>query len=171
MTSLIRKDTARHYRHIRKILNHGRSEPEPLPPTLLEDENTIYSASMLGMCLLLAGLMFIASCIHSTPAQAFTDEQYVNAIYHAEGIHAKYAYGIRSVHYNSLQEARKICLRTVKHCRERYREFGFKEYPQFIEFLQSVYCPTQARNLSQSEIRLNRYWIANVSYFLRKEVA
>lgn len=68
MTSFERNHIAKQYRAIRKILRGN--EPYQSPPALQEDEKTMFSASMLFISILIAGLMFIVSCIHSTPAHA-----------------------------------------------------------------------------------------------------
>lgn len=60
MTSFIRKDTANHYRNVRKILKG--SQPEPQPSVLLEDDKHVFSATMFGLCFLIARLMLVASC-------------------------------------------------------------------------------------------------------------
>lgn len=87
------------------------------------------------------------------------------AIYRTEGgNHAKYLYGIRSVHYRDKAEAREICLRSIAHRQREYKEFGYRLYPCFIEYLQSKYCPATRRNPMQGE-----RWIKNVTYFYYKQ--
>lgn len=99
----------------------------------------------------------------------YTDTQYVNAIYMAEGgKNAKYAYGIRSVIYKTREKARNICFTTIKHNRSRFIRYGHRHYPRFIDFLASRYCPTTGRNLTQSERKLNKYWVKNVEYWLKR---
>lgn len=163
----MRKDTANHYRSIRKIL---RGNPPEIPsPALMEDEKMMFSASMLFIYLLMAGLMFVASCIHPNRAFAYTDEQYVNAIYKAEGgLNAQYPYGIRSVRIKSIQNARRICFNTVRNNRKRW---GKCQRPRmaFISYLGSKYCPTKGVSLSNTEKEFNQYWVKNVSLFLEKD--
>ena len=99
----------------------------------------------------------------SVKAQAWTDEQYVNAIYKIEGgKHAKYLYGIKSIHYKNEKEARRICFTTIRHDRIRFKRYGYRSYSRFDEYLQSRYCPTKGRNFTQSEKRLNKYWLNNL---------
>lgn len=161
----MRKDTAKHFRAIHRALIQGRSEPQPIEvePLYAYDHNpgqAKWTAIWLGVVFL------ICLCCN---AHAYTDEQYVNAIYKAEGgSHAQYAYGIRSTSYKDRENARAICLRTVKHNRVRFQKYGYRTYPRFIEFLASRYCPTSGRSLSKSEKRLNQYWIKNVMFFLRR---
>jgi len=90
----------------------------------------------------------------------YTDEQIVNAIYHAEGgAKAPFAYGIRSVPYRDITEARRICFNTVRNNRKRF--LNQTRYTDFIEFLGSRYCPVSAH-------KLNQYWLKNVRYFLAR---
>lgn len=173
-SSFERNYHARQINNFRKILRGN--EPLILPPALEESEKTLFSAGMMGMCFILAGFMFIASCVHSTPAHAeesingYKISQYVQAIYYAEGgSKAKYSFGIHSVHYSSFAEAREICKRTVLYRYHIFTRYAHRNYPRFIDYLQASYCPTQSRNLSPREIRLNQYWVKNVAYFLRKD--
>ncbi len=99
----------------------------------------------------------------------YSDESIVNAIYRAEGgSKAQYLYGIRSVHYDSPEEARKICLNTVRNNRKRYAKYGYKKYDTYLEFLASRYCPVKGKDLTSAEKRLNKYWLKNVKFFLEK---
>lgn len=175
----LRQDTAKHIRNIRKILQNGKSEPIPCSCSACELQlvdnspatDKLFSAGTLGVCLILAGLIFLESCIHPHIVHAYTDEQYINAIYKAEGgSNATYLYGIRSVKCGSPYQAKVLCYQTVRNNRKRYQRYGYRIYPHFLEFLASRYCPTKSGNLSQSEKRLNQYWVKNVAYFLRKEV-
>ena len=94
----------------------------------------------------------------------YFDEDYVNAIYKAEGgSGATYLYGIRSIPYDTPREARRICLNTVKNNRVRYREYGHKKYDTYLEFLGSRYCPVGAANDPRG---LNENWLRNVRFFL-----
>ena len=100
-------------------------------------------------------------------AEDYTDEQIVNAIYIIEGgPKAQFAYGIRSVKYSTVAEARRICFNTVRKNRKRYADYGYKQYPDYLSFLQSRYCPTRGK-LSRAERELNGYWLTN----LRKQLA
>ena len=80
----------------------------------------------------------------------------VNAIYKAEGgDKAQFAYGIRSVKYKSVSEARKICYNTVSNNYLRWKKAKTKE--DFLEYLSKVYCPFD-----------HEVWLKNVRYFLDK---
>jgi hypothetical protein len=94
----------------------------------------------------------------------YSNEQIVNAIYKAEGSNkAQYLYGIRSVSYDNPAEARRICFNTVRNNRKRYADYGYKQYKTYLEFLQSRYCPINAKNDPKG---LNKNWLKNVKYFL-----
>lgn len=109
---------------------------------------------------ILAILLIITSIAR---CEEWTDEQIVNAIYLAEGGEkAQYLYGIRSVKYDSPEEARKICFNTVRNNRKRYADYGHKKYDTYLEFLASRYCPIGCDN----DRGTNKYWLKNVRYFL-----
>ena len=98
----------------------------------------------------------------------YTDTAIVDAIYIIEGkTKAAYLYGIRSVHYRDAADARAICLRTVRNNRKRYADYGYKQYPNFLAFLASRYCPVRGK-LSQAEKKLNGHWLPNLRRQLTK---
>jgi len=98
-------------------------------------------------------------------ADDYTDEQIVNAIYIIEGgAKATFAYGIRSVKYSTVAEARKICFNSVRNGRKRWIKAG-KPY-DLITFIGMRYCPTRGK-LSRAEQKLNGNWLTN----LRKQLA
>lgn len=129
-----------------------------------------FNWAIIGIYGLLIALMVIilASCAQAQEIP-YTDTQYVNAIYLAEGgTHAQFSYGIRSIHCKNEFQARKICFQTVKNNKRRFKTYGYKKYGNFLDFLASRYCPTTGRTLSKTEKRLNKNWIKNVEYFLEK---
>lgn len=105
-------------------------------------------------------LIIIMIFVYGTArAENYSDEQIVNAIYHAEGgAKAQFAYGIRSIPYRDISEARRICFNTVRNNRKRFALQT--KYADFIEFLGSRYCPISAH-------RLNKNWVRNVKYYLK----
>ena len=122
-----------------------------------------------AIIVLLMALLVMCVLAGCAQAQEFSNVQIVDAIYLAEGgSHAQFSYGIRSVHYGSIQEARRICLRTIKHYRRKYAVSPERRNKSFVEYVQSHYCPTKGA-LSSSEKKLNNYWLKNVMYFLRRE--
>lgn len=121
---------------------------------------------ILVLCLCFWALVFIGIS-PKAHSQEFSNAAYVQAIYLAEGgSNAQYPFGIRSASCSSFQACEKICTTTVRRNKRRFKEFGYKRYSRFIQFLGSRFCPTTGRNLSQSEQRLNKNWIKNVEYFL-----
>ena len=101
----------------------------------------------------------------ASSAYAYTPENLADAIYKAEGgIKATYAYGIRSVKYQSLEEARQICLRTIRNHMNRHREHNCRL--EFLECLSQRYAPT--KGATNDPKGLNRNWLSNIRYFLRK---
>ncbi len=99
----------------------------------------------------------------------YSDTQIVNAIYKAENS-KKYPYGIISIDTKGNETyARKICFNTVRNNRKRYADYGYKKYDTYLDFLASRYCPTEGKNLTNDEKRLNVYWLGNVKYFLEKQ--
>lgn len=115
-------------------------------------------AILMGLAILAVIAITLMGC---EPAYAWTDEELVNAIYKAEGgAKARYAYGIRSVSYNSIEEARRICLNTVRNNKKRFAKQT--KYKDYLSFLASRYCPIGCDNDNGT----NRFWIANVKYFL-----
>ena len=110
-------------------------------------------------------LLLILLIISSARADDYTDEQIVNAIYIIEGgAKATFAYGIRSVKYSTIAEARKICFNSVRNGRKRWIKAG-KPY-DLITFIGMRYCPTRGK-LSRAEQKLNGNWLTN----LRKQLA
>jgi len=102
--------------------------------------------------------------VGSTHAEEINNEKLADAIFLAEGgYNAEYLYGIRSVNYDTEQEARRICLNTIKNNRKRFAEYGYKNYKTYLEFLASRYCPVGAKNDPNG---LNKNWIKNVIFFL-----
>ncbi len=149
---------------------------------------------VVAWCLMLAGLVLLASCIlggtahaHMTPQKReslaelhrncpdyrdigngceYPDEKYADAIRHAEGV---WNYGIKTQKCNSPKACREITLRTIHNNRIRFKKYGYKRYPRFVQFLGSRYCPTSGGNRTACEVELNGNWIKNVEYFLIKD--
>lgn len=127
------------------------------------DPDDINLSTRKGVCLPAIGVilfLLIASTCH-----AYTDTQIVDAIYKAEGgSQATYLYGIRSVKYDSPEEARRICLNSVRNNIKRWEKAAKPE--DFITFMSRRYCPVGCDN----DWGCNKNWVKNVNYFLRKEV-
>ena len=114
--------------------------------------------------------LLITSTCFAKEIRVFTYDQLADAIYNAEGGEkATYLYGIRSVSYEDEEEARRICINTIRNNIRRYKEYGHKHHPNYLSFLASRYCPVTGKNLSSSERKLNKHWLGNVKYFLNKQ--
>lgn len=116
---------------------------------------------ILRTAVCLVGVFFLLNCY----AGNYTDDQIADAIFKAEGENATYLYGIRSVKYQDEEEARQICLNTIRNNRRRYKDYGHKEFSTYLEFLAARYCPVGAKNDPKG---LNKNWLKNVKYFLMK---
>ena len=111
---------------------------------------------MKPLTILLALTIWLSGC---SPALAWTDDQIANAIYKAENSQ-KYPYGIKSVNtFGNKEYARKICLNTIRNNRIRFKQQT--KYTDFVSFLGSRYCPVSAH-------KLNRNWVKNVMYYLKR---
>lgn len=92
-------------------------------------------------------------------AHAYTDDQIADAIYKAEGgSKTAHPYGILG-HWH--QSPRQICLNTIAHARRDWNGQG-----DFIAFLGSRYAPT--KNCTNDPKNLNKNWVRNVKFFLKK---
>lgn len=94
----------------------------------------------------------------------FSEAQIADAIFRAEGGNkATYLYGIRSVKYSSPEEAREICLRTIRNQKKRHAEHqcGLS----YLECLAKRYAPVSAENDPKG---LNSNWLNNLKFFLEK---
>ena len=97
-----------------------------------------------------------------TPRTPEMINQYVDAIYHAEGGEkTNHPFGILSVSCNGYDECRKICYNTV---RNNVKRFDNQEvFDNYLEFLASRYAPIGVAN---DPTNLNQNWIKNVRWFL-----
>ena len=70
----------------------------------------------------------------------YQDGHLCDAIFAAEGgLKAKYLYGITSVPYSNIKDARQICMNTIRNQRTRHRKH--KCGLTYIECLAKRYCP------------------------------
>ena len=110
-----------------------------------------------------AGLC-LALCL-GTPgmAWAYSDEQLATAIWYSEGgAKTAHPYGILSVKVSGAEEARRVCLNTIRNNRVRWQKAGAKG--DYLEFLANRYCPVGAENDNGT----NKYWLRNVRYYLSR---
>jgi len=105
---------------------------------------------------------YCTTIIESKATVGYVDEEIADAIYLAEGgDRANYLYGIRSVTYSDEADARRICLNTIRNNRIRFTKQT--KYNDYLEFLASRYCPINSDN----DTGTNKYWLKNVTYFLK----
>ena len=97
------------------------------------------------------------------PVLAWEDAEIANAIYFAEGgPKAKVPYGILSVKVSGVDEARRVCLNTIRNQRKRHA--SHKCSLDFLACLANRYCPVGAENDNGT----NRFWVKNVRCLLEK---
>lgn len=124
----------------------------------------------LAFLFIFCGCSYASLVVVEQNVYGYSLNQWCDAIYLAEGgSHAQYPYGIRSVKCEGKEGCREVCKRTVRNNVKRYKKYGYKQYPQFIQFLGERFCPTKGRNLSASEKRLNKNWIHNVERILNEQ--
>ena len=96
-------------------------------------------------------------------AKNYSDKEICQAIYIIEGKeNAIQAYGINPQYFQcqTKEKCKVICLNTVKNNRQRFKEYGYKKYGTYLEFLQSRYCP-----LSENKC-VN--WLPNLKFYLER---
>lgn len=87
-------------------------------------------------------IMFVFISLYSNFEHQYSTNEICSAIYIIEGGNkTKYPYGIKAIKCDNTEECARICHNTVNNNKKRYIEYGYKEYPSFLEFLQSKYCP------------------------------
>lgn len=100
--------------------------------------------------------------LSATPLCAATLDvnRVADAIYRAEGgARAKEPYGILAVHVHNAAEARRVCIRTIRHA---WRDYQLSPQKQtFIYFLADRYCPPSVDPIG------NRNWKHNVTLLCR----
>ena len=102
------------------------------------------------MKLAIVFIMLAASAHASINANRLAD-----AIYQAEGgSKAKVPYGILAVKVSGSNEARRVCIRTI---RTAQKSFKGNNDTAFIRVLSQKYCPPQC------DLKGNRNWIRNVT--------
>ena len=128
-------------------------------------EDKINQAFIIGLIvwiviiLLLLSLLFLL--LDSCSAETINIEKLADAIFLAEGGYkATYLYGIRSVKYENEEEARRICINSIKNNIKRWEKAGRPE--DFITFMSRRYAPIGAKNDPNN---LNKNWVKNVRYF------
>jgi len=96
---------------------------------------------MQRFTLLLVAQALTASALSAKLPQAEAD-RIVDAIYRVEGgAKAKVPFGILSVRVSSLEEARRVCYRTVQNNHDRWVRSGRRG--EYLDFLADRYCPPE----------------------------
>lgn len=93
-------------------------------------------------------------------------DRWADAIYLAEGgDKARYSYGIRSIPYSTVSEARRYCKNTVYNTLVKYRKSRCNPDEKDIDCLARRYCPVGASN---DKTGINKNWKKNVLFYLNK---
>ena len=106
-------------------------------------------------------IIFVTICLAWGDATAYYgDKQICDAIYIIEGKEkARQPYGIETIECKSKEYCEQICLNTVKNNRVRYKEYGYKQYKDYLSFLASRYCPYNQVN-----------WLRMLKFCLKQKV-
>jgi len=100
------------------------------------NKKAYYIAIILLTIYLIFSYFLIAS------ANEYTNQDYCNVIYIIEGKEkARQPFGIETIECKTYNKCEQICLNTIANNRIRYKEYGYKKYKTFEEFLASRYCP------------------------------
>jgi len=108
-----------------------------------EDEQMFDELMRQGKWIIMGVIILLTIIVLVTVSHAdtYTHDQLADAIYHAEGgAKAKKPYGILSVKCDGEQECRRVCINTIRNNERRYKEYGYKDYPDYISFLASQGC-------------------------------
>lgn len=160
---------------LQKVKDYYEDKPNAVERLAIQsntEPKALWSTIVAVGCALACALLILGcNQAHAEESmEGYTVSQYVEAIYHAEGGEkAEYPYGIRSVKCSTKQECKRIAVNTVVNNFKRYRDYGRNQYPSYVAFLGSRYCPVKGKGLSPAEKKLNGNWVKNVNYFLTKE--
>ena len=98
--------------------------------------------------------------IQDTDGFIFSVNSLADAIYLAEGAeNARKPFGILSVPCHGYGECRQICINTIRNNIRRYADYGYADYPTYLDFLANRYAPIGAGN---DPTNLNINWLKNV---------
>ena len=103
--------------------------------------------------------LFVSQALGVSYADMIDD--YADAIFKAEGGYkATFLYGIVSVPYKDIHEARQICKNTIINQMRRHKEHIHKI--DFLTCLRDRYAPLEAH-------KLNKHWLKNVRYYYERD--
>lgn len=98
--------------------------------------------------------------ILTTKCLALDAERLADAIYKAEGgDKAKAPYGILSVKVANREEARRVCINTIRNNLKRWEKAG--KPGDYIDFLADRYCPPSVDQIG------NKNWKRNVKALMK----
>ena len=104
-------------------------------------------------------MLLLVVCV---PAQAYTADEFCDAIYHAEGgENTRHPYGVLSVSCETAKECRRICINSYNNNQRRFANQS--KHTDFVDFFGSRWAPVGATNDPQG---LNVNWVKNVRWFL-----
>lgn len=108
--------------------------------------------------------LLVASLCGADPTYPL--DTWVEAVYLAEGgVSATYLYGIRSVKYKDVAEARAICKRTIERTLISKRKERCKAGESDLDCLARRYCPIN----SDTDSGTCKFWADNVKFFLNNK--
>lgn len=139
-----------------KKLLHGNI-PEREPDTTQPNPHKWAEYALYALIILIISWLCVGC---SNVGYTATLDQWADAIHKAEG---NDNYGILQ-HYK-YTTYRQACKNTVLNNYQRWQRS--RENIPFLQFLGRRYCPTGASN---DPTGLNRYWVKNVEYWLKKRV-
>ena len=123
---------------------------------------TLFSRTVAVACLCcLASSCDPLPAFGALPSHEIEAERVADAIYRAEvGARAKVAYGVLSVKVRNAQEARQVCLNSIRNSRKRWERVG--QPGDWLAYFASRWCPPSAHPL-------NRNWLRNVRAILQHD--
>lgn len=120
-------------------------------------DNHLNKVALVGAITIVLVTLVLVCMVKGARAEEYTIDQIADAIYKAENSKA-HPYGILA-HYKHTTP-RQACINTINHALRDWNSRG-----DFLEFLQSRYCPIGASNDPKG---LNRNWLKNVRWFLAR---
>ncbi len=135
--------------------------------TYKKDPMPLHIKLLCALCGVLLGilvmLVFFAWVAYAEPA--YTNSQIADAIFLTEGGNrAKVPYGILSVKVKDANEARQVCLNTIRNQRKRHASHTCNL--TYLECLAKRYAPI--KGATNDPTGLNKNWLSNIRYFLKK---
>ena len=164
---LLRKDTAKQYRGIRKLL-HGNPPLDP-PPV---DYDGWYVGS-IGLIFIALLLLIIASCVHPTPG--LTDEEVdMTAIATIESSNNPYSYNYDSK-ATGLYQITPICIKDYNRLNKRKytidNMFDFKMSYRVANWCMNTRIPSLLKHYHLEDSIVNRLWAYNAGIsFVRRQI-